>query len=378
MNDSPYNTQSLIEMFHSYFGWNRARIHCIVALILGIIQLGTVNLTKIACTFSGKALSDSSYKRLQRLFRYFNVDFDKMSQFIAHLTRLDQWKLTLDRTNWKFGVFNVNYLTLGIAHIKIAFPLFWTCLKKQGNSNTQERIDLLDRFIKVFGLSRIACLLADREFIGKNWFKYLIDKNILFRIRIKSNTRVANSRGGLVPVRHLFRHLRPESYCILSGKRQLWGHQLYLIGFKMSDGKLVILATPEKPETALDDYKERWQIETLFSCLKTRGFDLETTHLKHPERLEKLLAFTAIAFSWAHLVGEWRHEVKPIKIKKHERPARSLFRYGLDYLKSCLSNLQESKRQQAFHQAIELLFKPLGWSPQCLSFSKNLSLNSVC
>ena len=138
-----------------------------MALILGIIQLGTVNLTKIACTFPGKALSDSSYKRLQRLFRYFNLDFDKTSQFIAHLTRLDPWKLTLDRTHWKFGVFNVNYLTLGIAHIKIAFPLFWTCLKKQGNSNTQERIDLLDRLIKVFGLSRIACLLADREFIGK-------------------------------------------------------------------------------------------------------------------------------------------------------------------------------------------------------------------
>ena len=58
----------------------------------------------------------------------------------------------------------------------------------------------------------IACLLADREFIGKDWFKYLIDKNILFRIRIKSNTQVANSRGGLVPVRNLFRHLRRESY----------------------------------------------------------------------------------------------------------------------------------------------------------------------
>ena len=131
MNDSSYNTQSLVEMFHGYFGWNRARIHCIVALILGIIQLGTVNLTKIACAIPGKALSDSSYKRLQRLFRYFNLDFDKMSQFIACLTGLDQWKLTLDRTNWKFGTFNVNYLALGIAHTKIAFPLFWTCLKKK-------------------------------------------------------------------------------------------------------------------------------------------------------------------------------------------------------------------------------------------------------
>jgi hypothetical protein len=160
------------------------------------------------------------------------------------------------------------------------------------------------------------------------------------------------------------------SYCILSGQRSVWGHALYIIGFKKADGKLVIIATQRQPETALDDYKERWQIETLFECLKTRGFDLVATHMTDPKRLEKLLAFTAIAFCWAHIVGEWHHEVKPIKIKKHERPARSLFRYGLDYLRSCLSDRQEPHRQQAFQQALELLFKPLDWRPHCLEFPK--------
>lgn len=189
---------------------------------------------------------------------------------------------------------------------------------------------------------------------------------------------MANSRGTLVPVRNLFRHLPRGGYGILPGKRRIWGHHLYIIAFKMADGRLVILATQEQPETALDDYKERWQIETLFSCLKTRGFDLEVTHMKDPKRLEKLLAFAAIAFSWAHIVGEWRHEVKPIKIKKHERPARSLFRYGLDYLKHCLSDRQETNRQHAFHHALERLFKPLGWNPHRFGFYENLSLNSIC
>jgi len=375
---SLYNTRDLVEMFHGFFGWNRARIRCIVPLILAIIQLGTVNLTKIACTFPGKAQPESCYKRLQRLFRYLTLDYDKVAQFIANLTGLEKWKITLDRTNWKIGIVNVNYLTMGIAHIKASFPLIWVCLEKKGNSNTQERIDLFDRFIKIFGLDRIECLLADREFIGKKWFNYLIDNNIIFRIRIKSNTQVANSRGNLVPVKNLFRHLPRMSYYILSGKRCIWGHDLHIIGFKMSDGTLVIIATQDQPETALSDYKERWQIETLFSCLKTRGFDLEATHMTDPKRLEKLLAFTAIAFSWAHIVGEWRHEVKPIKIKKHERPAHSLFRYGLDYLRSCLSDRQEPNHQYAFHQTLELLFKTIGWSPHRLGFFKNLCSNSIC
>ena len=45
------------------------------------------------------------------------------------------------------------------------------------------------------------------------------------------------------------------------------------------------------------------------------------------------MALLAIAFSWAHKVGEWRHTfVKPLRIKKHGRPEQSLFRYGLDHL----------------------------------------------
>ena len=77
----------------------------------------------------------------------------------------------------------------------------------------------------------------------------------------------------------------------------------------------MIIATQDQPETALADYKERWQIETLFGCLKTRGFDLEATHITDQKRLEKLLAFLAIAFCWSHLVGEWLHELNNHRLK---------------------------------------------------------------
>jgi hypothetical protein len=358
------NHHELGKILWEFFHWNRARIGCIVPLLISIIQLGTVNLMKIALTFPGDAQPNSHYKRLQRLFREFPLELNLIAQFIAHLLPLDQFKLTLDRTNWKLGKININFLVLGVAYRGIAFPLFWIILPKQGNSNTQERIALIQRFIAVFGLKRIACLLADREFIGRDWFSYLIENKIFFRIRIKCNTLVSNSQGIAVPIKDLFRNLSPGTFQILPGKRQVWGHQLYIIGLKMADGELVIIATQEQPETALTDYKERWQIETLFACLKTRGFCLESTHLTHPERLEKLLAFLAIAFSWAHLIGEWLHEIKPLVLKNHGRQAKSLFRYGLDYLKSCLCHYQEPHRQQAFQQAIAQLLKRLKRVPQ--------------
>jgi len=165
-------------------------------------------------------------------------------------------------------------------------------------------------------------------------------------------------------VENLFRGLRRKTFQILPGKRCIGGRRLYVIGFKMAEGELAIIVTQEYPEIALADYKERWQIETLFSCLKTRGFCLESTHLTHSARLEKLFAFLAIAFSWAHLIGEWLHEAKPLIFKTHGRQAKSLFRYGLDYLRGCLFHHQELLRQQAFPQAIEQLLKRLRRIPQ--------------
>jgi len=58
-------------------------------------------------------------------------------------------------------------------------------LDKRGNSNTQERIDILTSFIKQFGKTSIRGILADREFIGEKWFNYLKDNGINFIIRIK-------------------------------------------------------------------------------------------------------------------------------------------------------------------------------------------------
>ena len=66
-----------------------------------------------------------------------------------------------------------------------------------------------------------------------------------------------------------------------------------------------LLPAKKKAYGLLDAYKKRWGIEVLFANLKSRGFDLEATHLVHEERIEKLIALLAIAFTWAHIVGEW-------------------------------------------------------------------------
>ena len=58
-------------------------------------------------------------------------------------------------------------------------------LNKKGNSNGDERMDLLDRFYDVFPDAKIAYLTGDREFVGKQWLTYLlIEPTIPFRLSV--------------------------------------------------------------------------------------------------------------------------------------------------------------------------------------------------
>jgi hypothetical protein len=81
-------------------------------------------------------------------------------------------------------------------------------------------------------------------------------------------------------------------------------------------------------------------IETLFGALKSRGFNLEDTHLTDPERLSRLLALLAIAFTWAFVVGQWQAVVKDLKLKKHGYPPKSIFRLGLNMLCRLVANFE--------------------------------------
>ena len=331
-----YNSE-LEKIFQEKLGWDKRRIKFLAAFIITLIKVKTVNLVDIATGINPKAEKDSNYRRVQRFLAEHIVDFDCISLIVVSLLPLyKDFVLTLDRTNWKFGKSNINVLTLGIAYKGTAFPVMWKFLPKRGNSNTEERIELMNRFIFLFGVEKIRCLTADREFIGDEWFAYLKKRNIPFVIRIRNNSQT--NRG--VRVDSLFRFLKIKESYIFPRKRVIFGHKLSIVGVKLLDDYLII-ATNAKAEEALEGYKKRWEIETLFKSFKRTGFNFEDTHLTKGERIEKLFALVAIAFCWAHLVGEWLNEIKPLKVKKHKRLQQSIFRYGLDYIRSILLNIQD-------------------------------------
>ena len=265
--------------------------------------------------------------------------------------------LALDRTNWKWGKKNLNILVLAVVYKGVAIPVYWLLLNKQGNSSTRERIALMKRFIQQFGNGQLLGLLADREFIGEAWLAWLNAEQISFHIRIKKDAKVLSSRGEPVQVTQLFQFLKAGEAHTLPTAKTMTGVNVFLTGLRLSDGELLIIASGKACLNAIEIYGNRWQIETLFSCLKGRGFNLEETRVTDRTRIKRLLVVTVVAFCWAHRIGEWQHEnVKPIKVKKHQRLAKSIFTAGLDLLRDSLLKPIDSLRLvcQNFLQFIDL------------------------
>ncbi|CCH99216.1 hypothetical protein MICAB_5930003 [Microcystis aeruginosa PCC 9717] len=59
----------------------------------------------------------------------------------------------------------------------------------------------------------------------------------------------------------------------------------------------------------------------------------------------KFLSKTSVALCWDLKIGEWLHQHQQIKLKKHGRLAKSVFRYGLDYLCSIVTDLDLKQRE---------------------------------
>ncbi|WBA82588.1 hypothetical protein [Endozoicomonas sp. GU-1] len=155
----------LITQFRTYLKWNKCRLNVLAFLVLGLLEKQTVNFTSLATTFPGRSQTLSCYRRIQRFFLEVVFDESIMATLIASLFAPEgRWQLSMDRTNWMFGIFKINILFLAINYKGMSIPILWTLLPKKGCSNTTERVELLKRFRKIFPEQAIQRLLMDREF----------------------------------------------------------------------------------------------------------------------------------------------------------------------------------------------------------------------
>ena len=317
---------SLISILLNHFSIHPARKETLGAMVCGIMNSG--NVCHISLSHYLTTKPKSSLRRIERFFQKESLSFVESARSIVEVLKFKgKFELCLDRTNWKFGEKDINYLVLSWRIAKrISIPLFAIELNKAGNSNTSERIKLLEEFGKVFGFHRIKLFLADREFVGDVWFRKLIELKVPFYIRVKENGLVPYGEDAIY-VGSLFKHLKSGEYRII--EKDMYGSTVYFAGTRAIKGDLVIVMSNQnvKAKTILERYRKRWSIEEMFKKLKTTGFHWENTHMTKSERLQTLLVIMSLA---SFLISCMASNTNKVPWKKTIKcPLWSFFKQGM-------------------------------------------------
>lgn len=316
-------------------------LHLMVQLLL----LGrTVNLWKLK-DYVGMIMDnvdvqpESHYRRLTRFFdtwsdcEGFLLELQRYSFRV--LRRLHFTHLLLDGTSWKRGDQKYHYMVLSVLAGSVAIPIYWKQLGKIGSSNQEERQQLLTEVFKHFDL-RGMTLLADREYIGKKWFKYLKDNKINFVIRLRFGAyyEAVDAAAGKT-------YQQMYDKCFLQRKfvrkHILLDGQSYFISMRPNPKdtpgeEVIIFLTLIRPvRKTVDQYIKRWRIECLFRHLKTNGFHLEELNLKSPAKSNLMMAIVCLAYAIT-IRAAWKSQDRIRRISFDNAtvfPAQSIFRKGL-------------------------------------------------
>lgn len=331
----------ILKILQPHFECDKRRVKFIASFVVSLVRARTVTLSNLSVIFNPKVKSESNYRRIQRFFEDFVMDYLQVAKLVILSLPHVNFILTLDRTNWQFGRKDINVLMLALVYKNISIPLCWELLNKRGNSSFEERKDIVSRGLLILGKDRIKCLVADREFGSGRFFRYLKKAGINFHIRIKKTSVITRYKSKVSDVTSMLSNLKVFKYIVLPGKKIVYNEEVYLSGMKTLNNDYVIIASSSNPEEAQAMYKQRWTIENLFGNMKTKGFNLESTHMRDDEKLKKLIALLTIALLWCYLIGLWIESSIKIKIKNHGRKEKSTFRKGLDHFIKILNSFEK-------------------------------------
>lgn len=372
--------ESLISKVKEHFPKRKSScLKNIILLSLCILDRETVNLNKLKKSvnrFTNKESKvDSNYKRLIRIFDDHSRSdlWIELLKYVFQILRLKTHHLVIDGTSWKRGSRWFHYMTLSVIYKGVSIPIYWVDLAKHGHSNVGERIKLMDQAFKYFNLSG-KTLLGDREYIGKDWFKYLINNEVDFIIRVRKTDykSIIDQYEGLSHKEMSKKVLKSKIHQkAISKLVEMEGMILQFVAVKnpKNDPKdpVIFLLTNLVDKTAklvAEEYCIRTKIEQCFKHLKSNGFHLEQLNLRTKTRCRLLMAVAV--FTYVLSVNEGLKTYKTVPLKLYPdgsvEKAISVFRHGLDQLVNMSKKLSEFCQYlvEQIDNSLRLYQSPLG------------------
>lgn len=307
-------------------------------LVFGLFAAGHCQLPRIATRLPLPTGAASLTQRLRRLLRNGAIRptalYRSVARFLLSCFTGGPVRLILDATD--LGG-RLPILFVALAYRGRALPLLWRMLPSGGCSEFCEQKALLSEVAALVPPSVQVTLLADREYGSLALVRWCLAHGWHFCLRLKKNRWLVQADGQREQAASL--PLCPGGRLFVAGVRlpALPEQPLSLCCGWSRDNKddepWYVLSDLPADHRVLSAYAVRFRIEEMFRDFKEFGFRLETTRLRDPERVSRLLLCVCLAHAWLMNAGVWatKRGLRR-RVDRHRVRQLSHFQIGWRYL----------------------------------------------
>lgn len=317
---------------------NLARhLETLACMITGIILSKSCQLPKIASKVPGDIHPDSRVKQMSRWVQNAHITVDLyflpfVQPLLERLAAVRPLVLIMDGSAVARGCVT---LMVSVIYAHRAIPIGWLVIEgAKGHFPTETHLTLLREVKALVPETATVIFLGDGEFdspelqaevAGYDWeYACRTAKNIqinvdeewssLADLPVKRGQRVF--RKGVLFTKVAY---GPVTVIVWWGAR--YTEPIYLV------------TNMNSVQRACDGYRKRMHIETFFSDQKSRGFQLDRSHLSEPERVKRIMLAACLAYLWVIYLGTvaQQDDWLPVIHRRH-RCDLSLFQLGLRLL----------------------------------------------
>jgi len=313
----------------------------LAALISGIVGSKSSQLPSIATQIADQAKAESRVKRLSRWLDNEQIKeeiyFLPYAEMLLACLALETLVMVMDVSGVGRGC---SALMLHVIYKGRALPLTWVVRQcPKGHAPEALHTQLVELIREGIPEGTQVVFLGDGEFEGTTLQKVLTDAGWWYACRTAKST-VATWEDITFHLEFLGSSIKRGRLIELKEvqfTRDAYGPVMVLCCWAKGEAEpLYLVSNMSVAEEAIRYYQKRFRIETFFSDQKSRGFNIQKSHIEECQRLSRLLIATCLAYIWIVYLGSLcKSDGWQAIIHRGNRCDLSLFRLGLrllDYL----------------------------------------------
>lgn len=315
----------------------------LAAFISGIVGSKSSQLPNVASKIADRAKPESRVKRLSRWLGNEEIKeeiyFLPYAEILLQCLSLETLVLVMDGSGIGRGCCA---LMIHVIYQGRSLPLAWVVRQcPKGHAPESLHIELVEVVMELIPEETKVVFLGDGEFDGTDLQDTMNEAGWLYACRTAKST-VATWEGMKFNLDLLGSSIRPGMLIELKEvqfTRNAYGPVMVLCCWAKGEVEpLYLVSNLSLAEEAIKYYKKRFRIETFFSDQKSRGFNIQKSHIEDPQRLSRLLIASCLAYIWIVYLGSLcKSEGWQGIIHRKNRCDLSLFQLGLRLLEHFLN-----------------------------------------